>query len=107
MTPERDLVVREQWDVVRTMWELEQLENHITRFIEHTAQTMSTPARVDTPFGAVYDTDEEGNAKVEHPFGRMLSVVTSAKKGCFERYGEDMFRQGKLFDKLMGDENDA
>lgn len=80
-----DIPVAEPWDVVRTMHELDNLDQHIREFMSHTIQTMSRPA-----------TDMWGNAVdgVEHPMGGFLSTIKACKDGCYRQYGESQFRDG-------------
>ena len=92
-----DIEIGQQWDVVQTMAELTDLRDRVVRFMSHTIKTMSTPRVIHTPFG---DTEADG---VEHPMGFFIGTIDSCQEGCFRRYGEDMFKQGKLFDvHVMG-----
>jgi hypothetical protein len=85
-----DIPVGRQWDTIETMTELLELEDHVKRFVSHTMQSMSSPR-----------TDMWGNhidGQVEHPMGGFLGVIQACKAGVYQRYGEDMFKQGVLFD---------
>jgi hypothetical protein len=82
-----DIEVKEPWDVVRTMHELDKLELHVKYFMSHTMQTMSTP-RQDM-WGRIYS-DE-----VEHPMGNFLAAINSCKEGCYRQYGETQFKEGR------------
>lgn len=97
-----NLEIKDEWDVVTTMAKLDELESMCMDFVSHTTGTMSRPSR--GWFGeASYD--ENGNQLIEHPFGEIVNIIRSCKSGCYQKYGEHMYKQGKLFDVHFNEED--
>lgn len=96
-----EIVVKEQWDTVRTAHELEKLAWVVKEFMSHTFQTMSVPNSAETPFGPV---EMEGTT---HPMMNFLSTIEACRDGVYRRYGEDQFKQGHLFNEDFGNRGET
>jgi hypothetical protein len=96
-----EIEVKEQWDVVTTLKELEELRAMVVRFMEHTLQTMGKPRTYFLPDGTQETTDE-----VIHPLGEAIASITACVEGCHKAYGKQMYDQAKLFNDNFGTEDE-
>lgn len=97
--------VKEAWSTIRTIHELERLEEHVRDFLSHTLQTMSQPVTYPANwFHHSGDTSPENER--EHPMGSFIPIIKHAMKGVMLRYGADLYAQAKLFDLRFDTKDD-
>lgn len=82
-----EITIKSQWSVTETLRELDELEAAVTRFLEHTAMTLSQRRKYDTPFGSVFDEE----AEMEHPIGHFLGSIKQLRGACYKRYGQEQY----------------
>lgn len=78
----------DDWDVVKTIQELESLEVHIHRVIQHTANRM----------GISHGYAPDGTEMIEHPLGKCMAVIQQTLKICHAKYGRDMLAEARFMD---------
>lgn len=80
-----------QWDVVRTIHELESLQANTHRVIQHTLQKM----------GHHHGYAPDGSEIIEHPLGACMAMLGEALKACHAKYGRDMLNDARVMDATI------
>lgn len=93
-----EIEVKEQWDVTRTIKELNSLKSNIVTFMEHTLNTMGRPRVSYGVFGEEIPHDD-----MEHPLGEMIGRINSCLDGCHKAYGKQMWEQSSMLNNEFGD----
>jgi hypothetical protein len=93
-----EIEVKEQWDVTRTIKELNTLKQSVVTFMEHTLSTMGRPRISYSPFG-----EEIAHDDVEHPLGDTIGKINACLDGCHKAYGKQMWEQCSMLDDEFGD----
>lgn len=74
----------EQWDAVRTIRELEALNQNIMTVVDATVHRL----------GKHVGTGPDGETMVEHPLGQARYAVEEALRACYAKYGRDLYMDG-------------
>lgn len=82
----------EQWDVVRTITELESLKAHTERVMQHTLKRM----------GIRHGVDYDGAEIIEHPLGQAMYAVSESLKACYSKYGKDLYKEALNWNGMTG-----
>ncbi len=78
----------DEWDEIKTISELEKLRHHIEYVIS------KTEGRLGIHHGYAPD----GTELIEHPLGKCMAGVRIALEACYQKYGQEMYKQGLLWD---------
>lgn len=87
----------EGWDEIKTISELEKLKAHIEYVIQ------GTEGRLGIHHGYAAD----GTVLMEHPLGKCIAGVRIGLEATYQKYGQEMYKQGLLWDgsiTVVGDD---